>query len=131
MSLQTWIDEFYPKPAQDVKTRKQALEHSLRKWIGLREKNLKKHDTYFAEVDEFIPISSSSCALCVLFYREGEFSSDRCGKCPLFKVRGVACDSCDDERESPYHAGAFRRNPEPMIALIRKAIRKFYPKKRS
>jgi len=32
MSLQTWMDEFYPTPAQKFPTELEAVEHSLRKW---------------------------------------------------------------------------------------------------
>ena len=35
MSLQTWMDEFYPTPAQKFPTELEAVEHSLSKWKGL------------------------------------------------------------------------------------------------
>lgn len=39
MSLETWKEEFYPIPADEV-PESQALAHSLRKWEGLRKENL-------------------------------------------------------------------------------------------
>ncbi len=42
MGIATWKKEFYP-PISKV-TRANAIDHSLKKWIGLREENLKRHD---------------------------------------------------------------------------------------
>lgn len=40
MSLKTWKLEFYPVEASTV-SKEDALDHSLRKWEGLTEENLK------------------------------------------------------------------------------------------
>lgn len=43
MSIKTWKEEFYPVKPRKSMTTKEAIEHSLRKWEGLRKSNLKKH----------------------------------------------------------------------------------------
>lgn len=91
MSFQTWMEEFYPNPLpSNVKsismTLKQACQHSLQKWIGLRPENLKKHHVILLKmslgiwaIDEIfskeislssikhkLKISGESCALCFI-----------------------------------------------------------------
>lgn len=62
MSIQTWIEEFYPITAEtfissfkfrsDINSRMkelydiELLKHALLKWEGLRKDNLKKHNVY-------------------------------------------------------------------------------------
>lgn len=127
MSLETWKLEFYPTDASDCKE-DDALEHSLRKWIGLRKENLEKHglkcndnsDAFINDEgsDIFFMISYETCSLCQFYfgYEKGD-----CQKCPLSIARnGEVCFRPDDE--SPYEDFVNCGNPEPMIELIQKAI---------
>lgn len=84
MSLASWKKEFYRKPANKV-SKRYALRHSLRKWIGLRSCNRKKHDVSlyegglinnsditnedFDDFDcvDFFKIDDSTCSLCKHF----------------------------------------------------------------
>lgn len=50
MSLQTWKEKYYPEDAAKFNTLPlskeniaAALKHSIRKWIGLRPANRKRH----------------------------------------------------------------------------------------
>ncbi len=111
MSLETWKEEFYPIPADEV-PESQALTHSLRKWEGLRKENLEKHGVGATGgyVDE-MSIDSSTCALC-----HHHIDSVRCATCPLVKL--TMGGNCDSEYVWWNHAG----DPEPMIELIKNAI---------
>ena len=134
MSVESWAVEFYPVPASEAaENDKEALNHSERKWIGLRKENLKKHKVIVHSwqrtvVDESpIPIkktmslTSASCALCIRHDRND------CVSCPLYEVRGVACDSSasadnqDIADVIPYFAMMDDNDPEPMINLIQEA----------
>jgi hypothetical protein len=113
MSLETWKEEFYFVDASEVPV-KQAVQHSLRKWIGLRQENLEKHDLsiegkrIYGE-DGRLFISESSCALC-RYYIE-----DYCCQCPLYAVLGRPCDA---GLSAPYQQFVFDGNPEPMIRAL-------------
>ena len=114
MSLQTWKKEFYSPISKTNK--KNSLQHSLTKWIGLRKENLAKHEveynpnflgiTYKGSV---LSIDASSCSLCKNY--------GTCDKCPL--------NDCQNE----YRAFVKTSNPEPMIALIQMTIDKDLEKK--
>lgn len=144
MSIKTWLAEFYPVDADAAMgmTNLQAVQHSLRKWIGLRKKNMaahkcaiaegyypkavtpKSHSKLLAKPYDILRIDSGSCALCVKH-------SDTwlCRTCPLARARGgVQCDKMSrSERKkadgvgAPWHAWIDDLNPEPMIALLEKA----------
>lgn len=127
MSLQTWKKEFYPKDARKV-SKIEALYHSLRKWVGLRKENLAKHGLV-TDGDKIFPsdlyytsgnlcIDYRSCALCTHYL----VKEDKCDNCPLYKVRGVSCDSDNIESRNPFLLFVAKRNPEPMIKLIKDAI---------
>jgi hypothetical protein len=121
MTLQTWKEEFYPIDAKYV-SKEDAVEHSLRKWIGLRAENLSKHgvNATYSRVydgdgvcgeDEMMYIDDESCALCV-HYIENE-----CSACPLFGLLGRSCDK-GDEIISEYASFVRFGNPEPMITAL-------------
>lgn len=132
MSLETWKAEFYPIPADKVK-KKDTLEHSLRKWEGLRKENLEKHGVKLSgpmltglDGLGYMLIASESCALCVMAEKEaiGEMRPPRanasyCGKCPLYQLDKTSCDFMEG---NPYNALTRAGNPEPMISLITRAI---------
>ena len=107
MSLQSWKKEFYSPISKTNK--KNSLQHSLTKWIGLRKENLEKHEVEynpdFVDItykESVLRIDASSCALCKNY--------DTCDECPL--------NDCQNE----YKAFVKTSNPEPMVAFIQKAI---------
>jgi hypothetical protein len=124
MTLQTWVEEFYPEPSTKRMTKKKAIEHSLTKWRGLTDKNLKKHSVkseydfgYVAdEAFSSLPINESSCALCHKYLK---YDLEACEKCPLFKVLGESCDTTDS---SPYMVWRNTGNPMPMIKALEKTL---------
>jgi hypothetical protein len=119
MSLETWKEEFYPVPADQVKA-KDALEHSLRKWQGLRKEALEKHQLTHTKLHHIrcrasqrqLKIDSTSCALC-FFYMD----ANDCEDC-LLRPR---CDQTDD---SPFCVWRISGDPEPMIAALKAAVDK-------
>ena len=122
MSLATWMKEFYPKEASEVKGRAAAMRHSLRKWIGLLPSHMRKHgitkDNRTVWCGELaFDIDDYSCALCCLFY-----GFHGCDECPLTEILGERCDSGS---ESPYSVWISTGNPKPMIAALRKAMKKY------
>lgn len=107
--LKEWKKEFYPINVSKTK-KKDAISHSLKKWIGARNKNLQKYGVTLREVSIFF--SGSCCSLCH-HYREIS-----CKKCPLYKVRNLECYNGID---SPHFQFINDCNPEPMIKLLMKA----------
>lgn len=129
MSLKTWKAEFYPVAPKKSMTTKEAIEHSLAKWIGLRKKNLKKHgitvgffrDAMFDDSSaKGFEINGSTCALCKKFYNHD--AENECEKCPLFSVLGKACDDGDND-DSPFYLWMLEKKPEPMIKALKKALK--------
>lgn len=134
MSLKTWKEEFYPVDAESV-SEEDALDHSLRKWIGLKPENLKKHGVFKVsgwrsivdkndEYDSML-IDGVSCSLCK-FYLGDEVDS-QCESCPLTAQRGGrACDESTEPgsyfNDSPYANFTERDDPQAMIDLIQGAI---------
>lgn len=120
MSIKTWTNEFYPVEPSKRMTKLQAIEHSLRKWEGLRDSNLKKHGCVKngrfiddGSLGGYLAINGESCALCVKYYDEDK----ECEKCPLYKSLGNrACDGLENEYSQWYRNG----NPLPMIKALRK-----------
>jgi len=126
MTLQTWMNEFYPVPASEV-LEKDAPAHSLRKWKGLLKENLEKHDcitNFNGDVlghGGKIEISEATCALCLLY----RFVGNLCSACPLAVSRGRSCflPTSDEDYFSPWRAWLYERNPLPMINVLEKAIK--------
>lgn len=136
MSFESWKAEFYLVDAQDrsVRSVDAALDHSLRKWEGLREKNLEKHglvqigtslfealpdDTYDGYGLE-LRIDGETCALCAHFSCSSDFSYSLKPACPLDAKRGAPCDvEREDERNSPYHAWSKYGHAGPMIRWLK------------
>ena len=136
MSLKTWKQEFYPKPASRV-AKKNAIKASLLKWQGLRPENLVKHDmvvshgfVHETEDDEKeFWIGGEDCPLCVHYNVPEECRSpERCGDCPLviaetaMSPRGEPCDYWTADRTPPYGRWSKHKDPEPMIALLEAAL---------
>lgn len=122
MSLSSWKREFYKTPASKV-SRKFAVKHSLRKWIGLKSSNRKRHgialENSFIMDKNFnrLAIATESCALC-------QHYSSNCYNCPLaIANNGFPCDeSCGDE-PSAYGQFAGYNLTSPMIKLLEKAFK--------
>lgn len=132
MSLTTWKEEFYPIPADkaegDVLT---AVDHSLKKWEGLRADNMKRHGCYAAgswisddpldvSDDGTMLLNSATCALCK--YKNSLNDDGGCNKCPITLATGRPCDDlyADDDEAAviPWDEWTARQNPEPMIAVL-------------
>lgn len=127
MSAETWIKEFYPVSAHDVESEIGAVNHSLRKWEGLRKSSLNAHGLEIPPIS----VSSSTCSLCLLY---------GCSDCPITKAIGISCDYTfdvdmneiqDDDDEfvppdgfdsrSPWMHWNYNMNPEPMILALQLA----------
>jgi len=137
MSLRSWKQEFYPVTAKKLErsgaSEEALVEHSLRKWLGLRPAALRKHDVLFwhSEVtadswsshSSGLYIDAASCALCARHLRDASDPA-RCNTCPLYRALGCRpCDVETPEGNSPYGAGIAANNPEPMINALRAAKR--------
>lgn len=142
MSLETWKAEFYPVPASSFTAETSTIdlvEHSLRKWIGLREENLRKHgistNRWYREIactesvnDPPLQIDSTTCALCVVaeekHKKEDYAAPSMCKHCILTKLRnGLQCDEVHIlESASPWSIWLRSADPEPMIKLLKEAV---------
>lgn len=135
MSINTWKEEFYPIEADAAKgDALAAVEHSLRKWEGLRAENLTKHSCFVTTVGSIADdgaeaegranmfrVNSESCALCK-YNDELVHHGDYCESCPITMATGVPCDDVDGELEeddiAPWDEWTMNQNPEPMIAVL-------------
>ena len=104
MTLKTWKAEFYQKYPTEEMDERDAIVHSLQKWIGLTEENLSRHglekgwgQQYICEVDgkrgwrdgSRMIIGAGSCALCVKYC----LPDGNCGGPCIISWR--ACDARD------------------------------------
>lgn len=126
MSLESWKQKYYPIPAK--KTGKWNLEdtlrHSIRKWKGFRPANLEEHglqaratgivdtrDGWGCEM-----MTTDQCSLCVKFATNKD-----CLHCPIVVVTGVRCDAAPSGYDdSPWELMVYDKDPEPMIALLKR-----------
>ena len=124
MSKETWKKEFYPTPPSLCVGVGEAVFHSLRKWIGFRPENLKRHSITGDDLPDMDMYSSGSCALCCRFDDFNCFD-DCSDECPLALARdGVRCIDVlkgVDGELSPYDAQLLNDDPEPMICWLEKA----------
>lgn len=136
MSLQTWKAKFYPTKPTKKMTKREAIEHSIRKWEGIRKSNLKKHGLE-QEIFEIVEregsyrfsIDVESCALCKKYYSSAyEIVDDvvvydferKCSECPLRQVLGHPCDFSSD---AEYGTWMWTGNPVPMIKALKQALK--------
>lgn len=120
MSLQSWKEVFYSTGAKEFMTLKQtpenelkAVNHCIRKWEGLSEENLKRHNLYLDLDDcsvlscggKVISIDFTSCALCKLH-------NNVCRNCVLYAC-GYGCNNDG----SPYDLLKYK-DPQPMIDAL-------------
>jgi hypothetical protein len=138
MTIASWISEFYKEPAKNFRspdrTAKEAIEHSLKKWVGLlhldqhgigqdghmlmekgAEEELDKYQTMF---------DGDNCSLCHKFY-DRTATEFECRLCPIAKMKrdkreevdyGFAC-------RNQYDMGTYDDNPKPMIELLEETLR--------
>lgn len=131
MSIKTWMKGFYPVSSKERMTRVAAIEHSLRKWIGILPENLEKHSVqdgvpHLRDGDGLIfQVDSSSCALCV------KYADDECIDCPLAHTLGHTCDGHKseigrewDKKRFPWLCWHKDRDPKPMIEALQKSLRR-------
>jgi hypothetical protein len=143
MSFETWMKEFYPVDARYVAcalSEREAIAHSLQKFIGLRHENLARHDvklntdfstkfvydgckkpTYLGTDGLYINVFS--CSLCMRFMTpDGDTD---CYKCPIVKSGNKGCN----EMESAWDKFICSENPNPevMIDVLQRTL-KWYDK---
>lgn len=140
MSLRNWIADYYPETAENIVQRTRdpldLLDHSLRKWMGLRPDVLSRYGlkvirsstegpVKIVDMDDlewYLPIDCNSCSLCCAY------PDDDCSDCPLLLARGIPCDQKTDlayidETRAPFVSFFEDADPEPMIDLIEQARR--------
>lgn len=123
MSLDTWLSKHYPIEASKTASA-DALPACLLKWSGLFPAVLEEHGlvgdgNVIVEKDDLSNdfwIDDDTCPLCA------EHLDDDCRTCPLRKLRGVPCSTPRPGRRSPYDTFVIYGDPQPMIALIQRAI---------
>lgn len=122
MSIKTWKEEFYPVSATSRMSKRDAIEHSIKKWEGLLPENLKKHgvvidgcgDIYDDETK--FEISDQSCALCQKYF--GEY----CIKCPLYEKLGFECSKGAIEDGDGWVSYMEEGDPELMLKNLRSLL---------
>jgi len=122
MSIKTWKKEFYPSAALCPKTIKGRIKHSLRKWLGLLPKNLKKHNLKQVgwslvskkcnEMEHNFIVDGKTCSLC----RKNSIKNN-CKNC-IFTLNIGRCDEPHGRLPSLYSTWVVRHNPEPMIKAL-------------
>lgn len=123
MSLKSWKKEFYPICADKIKSKTEAIKHSILKWRGLQKSNLNKHKlrlNYNLIIDNnsnSLLINDTSCSLCNLYLKRLE----SCKNCPLYIYLGHRCDNSNN---SPYYVFCQYNDPEPMIKALKETLKK-------
>jgi len=129
-----WVEKFYPCPAADMMTAPSidAVNHSLRKWEGLRDENLEAagitygegRDLEDADGNHVLRISGDSCSLCVKFYDASKRGNAGCAGCPLYEsspadVHHHPCNGEESEFEQYLEGDEDGySDPEPMILAL-------------
>ena len=132
MSIESWHQEFLPhdelnRLCELNEYTVEVAEHTKRKFIGLREENLKKHgltknNCFIEDKSEvesyhrYLQIAASCCAYCQI--TRNLYGGINCNHCPVAK-HGIECD----DRVSAYKY-FLHGNPEPMIELMDRIIAK-------
>ena len=126
MSIKTWKEEFYPVSATSRMSKRDAIEHSIKKWEGLLPDNLKKHNVAIGRYgdihgdvhdDEIIfEISDQSCALCQKYFGEC------CIKCPLYEKLGFECGKGEIEAGDGWESYMEEGSPELMLKNLRSLL---------
>lgn len=129
MSLESWKQLYYPITAEEAAKLSPhgIIEHSLIKWRGLRSEVLNEHQLWFSycyitDGTNSFAITGQSCSLCAKHYDYSKDEPDSCSSCPLAQL-GTDRFDCFTE----YRHWRDTRDPEPMIALLEKAIQTAEP----
>lgn len=119
MSLASWKREFYRTPAHKV-SQKYALKHSLKKWMGLKPSNIKKHNVSLRDIclvdkrGNELGFGDTTCALCQ------HYQVNDCSDCPLTIVNnGKPCHKTGQ----PYDVFTNTHRIASMIKLLQKALK--------
>lgn len=134
MSLASWKREFYPITAKQAAKQGDlaAAEHSLKKWEGALPENAKRHGVIVDGIEllangRAFSFVDKTCALCERHASPPPFpAGQECEKCPLGITLGRPCAGWDDE---PYGAMESDSNPRPMIAALRKTVKRLRGRK--
>lgn len=92
MSLKTWTKNYYPVEANKVKTMKEAIRHTYRKWYGVHANILSQHGLRndlgtLKDNTGCLAFGHDNCALCVI----SKYNMYGCEKCPLKQIRNASC----------------------------------------
>lgn len=133
-NLQTWMNEFYPIPANSKLSEKKAIEHSILKWTGLLPENLEKHNvhkgygSYILDSNsKRFDISGITCALCEKYYIDSDEEEafltvdSACENCPLYKKLGFGCGEGTVEKD-PWRKFVLDSDPELMIKNLKSLL---------
>lgn len=125
MSLESWKEEFYPKPVRffDM-TWEEAMRHSIVKWRGLQNQFLSEHRLLYNEVLHVLRdfdgnkmiFDAGNCALCMK-------CNLRCEECPIVTTganQGYSCDGHTGGRYSQYNESfnVYRKGKDEMLQLL-------------
>lgn len=125
MSIESWVEEFYPIEASEDMSDKTAIKHGLLKFQGATTKNLCKHkvDLYDGVIiskkeidDEYIEgfsFDDKSCALCL------KYLNNACIGCPIYDKTGGTCSSND----SPYIHFCDEDDPSYMLEVLEELLK--------
>ena len=111
MSIETWLEEFMPVPADKCPAGEEAA-HGIKKWTGCLPENLAKHEIDIEGVSDFL--YSGSCALCIsyMLYKS-------CEECPGLIANQKECDD-ESYRTSPYFKARLG-DVKPLLKWLQKA----------
>jgi len=119
--LLQWEAKYYSVPANAV-MKKDALQHDLKFWLGMRKSILSESEIWVESVRNIrrlsdgtnhLMINTSASALCFHYYEE-----ELCGECPLAKQLEAPCDSYFG---APWQIFTRTQNPNPMILFLKRA----------
>lgn len=126
MSIESWKKEYIPseefdKLVEDGVFSVDVAIHTKKKFIGLREVNLEKHQLHrengflYDEDGYELEIGQDVCAYCAI---HDKYDLSSCDFCPIY-LRGFGCNTY----RSPHSRFTTNGDPEPMINLMNKLIK--------
>ena len=119
MSKTTWFAEFCPTPiGESTKSDLAGVNYSLKKWEGLRRKELGKHGLDVATWEMY---GGDNCPFCLNYTIDGEDGILCSDRCPLVRVLG---EPCDKGEAAPFGRFLFHDDAEPMIRALKDAKRR-------
>lgn len=148
MSLESWLDEFYPihnqqnvLPASQISD-ELLLKEALLKWTGALPENTAKHGVSYYQHDIVAPsepdnstfffsFDYSTCRLCKKYTNNSpdiEISPELCGMspdgatvilCPFFRIFRKRCD----QPPNSFYVKS-ENNPQPMIEALQHLLTK-------